>query len=122
MSNEIAILKCPVPKSCEDCILYHSSWMHNEPGICAATDEYVHDGFQDSRFEKCPLTILPENYSVAHIPFKSEGLLSVTSGHHTISAKKPNGIEISYSGKICVFECSPEEAKRHDEWASTVIG
>ena len=59
---------------------------------------------------------------LAHLPFATEGLLTVSGGRTTLTAHNPEtGQHIEVSGKVCVFECSEEESVRHDAAAEEII-
>ena len=55
------------------------------------------------------------------LPFRSKGLLAVVGKDITVSGKSDSGEEIIATGKLCILECSEEEATRHDKWADEIL-
>lgn len=55
---------------------------------------------------------------LVYLPFKTDGILSVSGGLATLKGKNLDGEEIEVTGKICIFECTQEEAKKHDKAAN----
>jgi hypothetical protein len=64
--------------------------------------------------------VTPPDDRQIFLPFATSGSMTVSAGVVTVNANK-NGASYQMTGKMCIIECTPEEAARHDKWADASI-